>query len=349
MGGMKGMERKSYRDLKAEVWDTGICSGCGACVAVCPADAICFGGSGEADRPQNIGYCKQAVDEVACGACYDACPRIGSREPGSIGLYEEIISAKAAFDIPHRQSGGAVTAILVNALEEGLIDAIVTVSEDRWTLCPSSVVITGTEELIHQAGSRYNWWVPLVAALKTAVIERKFRRIAVIGVPCVVQALHKIRTSDNDLLKPFGRSIRLVIGLFCTECFDYSALVEGKLRKEYDVETWKVERLDVRGNLAVTMRDGTSISIPMKDIESTVRPGCHYCLDLTAVYSDISAGTVGSPAGFTSLIVRNDAGKMFVRSAVKNNRLVTGPDPDIAAIERLISLKVQKNSPDVKT
>ncbi|NYT07945.1 MAG: hypothetical protein GKC05_06805 [Methanomicrobiales archaeon] len=343
------MEERSYRDLKAEVWDTGICAGCGACVAVCPADAICFGESGTADRPLNIGYCKQAVDEVTCGACYDACPRIGPQEPGSIGACEQVVSARAGFDIPHRQSGGAVTAILVNALEEGLIDAVVTVSEDRWTLRPSSVVITSSEELIHQAGSRYNWWVPLVAALKTAVIERKFRRIAVIGVPCVVQALHRIRTSDNDLLMPFGRSIRLVIGLFCTESFDYSALVEGKLRKEYDIETWKIERLDVRGKLTVTMRDGTSVTIPMNELESTVRPGCRYCLDLTGVYSDISAGAVGSPAEFTTLIVRNEAGKMFVGSAEKNNRLVIGPEPDIGAIERLISLKVQKNSPKNKT
>jgi coenzyme F420 hydrogenase subunit beta len=339
------MKQKSYLDLKAEVWDTGICSGCGACVAVCPADAICFGESGEADRPLNIGYCKQAVDEVACGACYDACPRTGKREQADIGPYNEIISARAVIDIPHRQSGGAVTAILINALEEGLIDAVVTVSEDRWTLRPSSTVITSGEELVHQAGSRYNWWVPLVAALKMAVIERKFRRIAVIGVPCVVQALDRIRNSENDLLVPFGRSIRLVIGLFCTESFDYSALVEGKLRKEYGIDTWQIERLDVRGKLEITLRDGTSLAIPVSELQDTVRPGCHYCLDLTGIYSDISAGAVGSPPGYTTLVVRTDAGKMFVGSAIRNHRLVSGPNPDSAAIERLISLKVQKNSP----
>lgn len=32
----------NYEDLKREVWDKGICSGCGACVAVCPANAIIF-------------------------------------------------------------------------------------------------------------------------------------------------------------------------------------------------------------------------------------------------------------------------------------------------------------------
>ncbi len=60
---------------------------------------------------------------------------------------------KSAFEVPHRQSGGAVTSILANALDEGLIDAIVTVTEDRWTLKPSSVVITKSDVLVQQAGS----------------------------------------------------------------------------------------------------------------------------------------------------------------------------------------------------
>jgi coenzyme F420 hydrogenase subunit beta len=339
-------EERSYRDLKARVWDRGICAGCGACVAVCPADAICFGESGGTPCPSNIGYCKEANDEVPCGACYYACPRTGESKEERLGPYQAIITAKAGFDVPKRQSGGAVTALLVNALEEGMIDAIVTVSEDRWTLKPSSVVITSSEELIHQAGSRYNWWVPLVAALKTAVIERKYRKIAVIGVPCVVQALHSIRTSDHDLLMPYGRSIRLIVGLFCTESFDYTALVDGKLKKEYKVDTWKVERLDVtKGRLEVKMKDGSSLLLPMNELETTVRPGCHYCLDLTAVCSDISAGAVGSSPGYTSLIIRNDVGKMFLESAVKNKKLVFGPEADVAAIERLASLKVQRNKP----
>jgi len=340
------MERKSYLRLKEEVWDRGICSGCGACVAVCPADAVCFGEAGGATCPHNIGYCKEETDEVPCGACYEACPRTGEIRAEEMGPFQEILSAKAAFVVPRAQSGGAVTALLVNALEEGLIDAVVTVSEDRWTLRPSSVVISSADAIIHQAGSRYSWWVPLVAALKTAVVQKKCRRIAVIGVPCVVQAVDRIRKSDHDLLRPYGKSIRLVVGLFCTESFDYTALVEGKLRKEYKVDTWKVDRLDVRGKLEVRMRDGTSLSIPVQELEATVRPGCHYCLDLTGVYSDLSAGAVGSPAGFTSLIIRTDVGRMFLESAIRNQRIVTGPAPDISAIRKLIARKLQKNRPE---
>ncbi|MGA9028887.1 MAG: coenzyme F420 hydrogenase/dehydrogenase beta subunit N-terminal domain-containing protein, partial [Methanoregula sp.] len=155
------MAEKSYLDLKSEVWDEKKCSGCGACVAVCPADALSFAEGEMVVSPRSNGYCKQATDSVPCGACYAVCPRTGDQPAGTLGTYLELLSAKAAFEIPHRQSGGAVTAILANALDLGLIDAVVTVTEDPWTLKPSSAVITKSDVLIHEAGSRYSWWVPL--------------------------------------------------------------------------------------------------------------------------------------------------------------------------------------------
>ncbi len=142
------MAQKSYLDLKTEVWDTGKCSGCGACVAVCPADAISFAEGEMVSCPGTAGYCKQVTDTVPCGACYAACPRTGDRSPETLGTFLELVPAKASFDIPRRQSGGAVTAILANALDECLIDAVVTVTEDRWSLKPSSVVITRSEVLV---------------------------------------------------------------------------------------------------------------------------------------------------------------------------------------------------------
>ena len=177
------MAAKTYQDLKTEVWDTRKCSGCGACVAVCPADALSFAEGEMVASPRSNGYCKQVTDNVPCGACYAACPRTADAEPpkGTLGTHIGLCSAKAAFEIPHRQSGGAVTAILANALDTGLIDAVVTVTEDPWTLKPSSAVITKTDVLVHEAGSRYGWWVPLLASLKDAAITRKYTKIAVVG------------------------------------------------------------------------------------------------------------------------------------------------------------------------
>jgi coenzyme F420 hydrogenase subunit beta len=338
------MAEKSYLDLKNEVWDTGRCSGCGACVAVCPADALSFAEGEMITSPGTTGYCKLATDRVPCGACYAACPRTGDQPADTLGKYLELVPAKAAFDVQHRQSGGAVTAILANALDEGLVDAVVTVTEDRWSLKPSSVVITRSDVLVQQAGSRYSWWVPLLAALKNAVVERKFRRIAVVGVPCAVQALARIRTSENDLLKPYAKSIRLVVGLFCTETFDYAALVQGKLRTQYKLDPHEIRKLNVKGKLEVLKQDGSTTIVPLAELETCIRKGCHYCTDLTAVLSDISAGAVGSPAGTTTLVIRTPAGKGFVDSAVRNHKLTLGTGADLAAIEKLASAKIRKNT-----
>jgi coenzyme F420 hydrogenase subunit beta len=338
------MAEKSYLDLKREIWDTGRCSGCGACVAVCPADALTFDEGEMVVSPKSTGYCKQATDEVTCGACYDSCPRTGNQPSETLGDYLELFTAKATFEVPHRQSGGAVTSILANALDEGLIDAVVTVNEDRWTLKPSSVVITKSDVLLQQAGSRYSWWVPLLAALKNAVVERKFKRIAVVGVPCAVQAVARIRASENDLLKPYAKAIRLTIGLFCTETFDYTLLIQGKLRSHYKLEPHEIRKLDVKGKLEVLKQDGSTTIVPLAELETCIRKGCRYCTDLTAVRSDISAGAIGSPAGSTTLIVRTTTGKGFVDSAIRNKKLEISPRVDTVVIEKLAAAKIKKNS-----
>ena len=248
-------------------------------------------------------------------------------------------------NIPGRQSGGAVTAILAHALDTGMIDAVVTIGEDRFTLRPHSVVITSHEQLLHEAGSRYSWWVPLLAALKTAVITRKYKRIAIVGLPCAVQAVSRIRASDQDLLLPYARAIRLVIGLFCTESFDYDALVEKKLKSEHHIETWQIKKLDVRGKLIVTMNDGSETAFPMKDLGDTVRLGCHHCADTTSLYADISAGSVGSPEGYTTIIIRSPVGKVFLDTAITSGVLQQGGPVNTQAIEKLARNKIDKNFP----
>ena len=336
------MEMKTYKDLEAEIWDTELCSGCGACVAVCPADALRFAPE-NTGAPVNIGYCKADNDGVPCGACYAACPRVDITDQGRmLGAYQDIVPARAIFPVEKRQSGGAVTAILANALDEGLIDAVVTVTSDPWTLKPTSAVITTSDVLIRHAGSRYSWWVPLLASLKEAVVTRKYRRIAIVGVPCVARAAQMIRESDHELLLPYAKAIRLVIGLFCTETFDYTKLVEGKLQSEKEIEPWEIQRMDVKGKLDVYLQDERHISIPLADLEECVRPGCRVCTDLTAVDADVSAGAIGSPDGYTTLVIRNDIGRGFVDRAVWRGKLATGGAVDLSIIERLAAKKAER-------
>jgi coenzyme F420 hydrogenase subunit beta len=336
------MTEKTYRDLKKEVWDAGLCSGCGACVAVCPAEGLFFEAGRGTESPVSTGTCKEDLDGVPCGVCYAICPRASGETRQMLGVYTGAMAARAAFEVPRRQSGGAVTAILASALDEGLLDGVVTVTEDRFTLEPRSAIITSSEALVHEAGSRYSWWVPLLASLKEAVVRRKLRRIAVVGVPCAVQAVQRMRRSDNQLAKPYGRSIRLLVGLFCTESFDYRALVGGVLGEKYGVGPWQVKRLNVSGKLEVTVEGRDQITIPLKELEATVRPGCRSCTDFAAVDADISAGAVGAPKGCTTLLIRTPVGRSFVDRAVASGRLVATPAVDITAIERLAREKSRR-------
>ncbi len=335
---------RNFEDLKREVWDRGICSGCGACVAVCPADAIVFKKGNDSEAPVNTGYCKALTDHVECGACYSACPRTEEAASAKkmLGDYIHIGSAKSGFEVSGKQSGGAITAILANAFEEGLIDAVVTVSEDKWTHEPFSALITSKEAIIATAGSRYNWWVPTLAALKEAAVTRKYSRIAVVATPCAAQSLRRMKESENDLIKPFGNAIRLIIGLFCTETFDYGKLVQDKLKSELDIEPWNIRGFDVKGRLEIRMNNNKTESLSLKDIEDCIRPGCLHCTDFTAVDSDISAGSIGSKEGFTTIIIRNKEGQGFVDSAVRNGRLVFTDVYDPAPIEKLAGKKAER-------
>ena len=264
---------------------------------------------------------------------------------GLLGECRSLISAKAGIEIPHRQSGGAVTAILADALDTGTIDAVVTVSEDRFTLKPQSVIITSSGELIRHAGSRYAWWVPLLAALKEAVLTRKCRKIAVVGLPCVTEAIAKMKESENDLVLPYARSIRLVIGLFCTETFDYDHLVTDILDRRYGIKPYDVQKLDMKGGLLVTRTDGEVLKISLKELDEAVRPGCRICTDLTARNADISAGSVGSSPGHTTLIIRNGIGEAFLQSAVASGSLILEGEIDLKAIESLAAKKAARCIP----
>jgi len=265
------MAAKSYLDLKSEVWDAGRCSGCGACTAVCPADALFFREGTMIQSPESNGYCKQATDGVDCGACYEVSQRACDQPSDTLGEDLDCVSAKAAFDIHRKQSGGAVSAILASALDNGLVDAVVTITEDRWTRRPASVVITRSDVLVSHAGSRYSWWVPLLSGLRHAVIEKKYRRIAVVGVPCVAQAAARIRSSRHDLVLPYGQAIRFIIGLFCTETFDYEALIIKKLKTEKKIDPAQIQKLDVKGRLEILMQDGNVTVLPISELESCVK------------------------------------------------------------------------------
>ncbi len=353
---------KSYLNLKEEVWDNNICSGCGACVAVCPVDNIYFKEESpvkfvcdecaciitpaeEVEHPVSAEFCKVTLYDVPCGACYDACPRTKNKTipaiKKGIGKIIQCLKAKSKIEVDNAQSGGVVSAILANAFDEGLIDGAIVMIEDKWTMEPKSYLATSKEDVLKSSGSRYNWNIPILKALKDAIMVRKLNKLAIVGTPCVMNAVYQIMASNNDLLKPFKDAIRLKIGLFCFETYNYDKMMNKF--EEKGINPWNVYKMEIeKGKLVVKLIDGNTIEFKLKDVEDAMREGCKVCGDFTGIVSDISIGNIGTPSGYSTVLIRNEWGKGFFDRAYDNGYIEYEEDVDMEAVKKLVELKKKR-------
>ncbi len=297
MGGGKGMGKgrrkppkkipgKYFENLKRVVMDN-YCCNCAACVAACPVKGISV--TSYSSPPYFPGWEDNCTD---CGFCVRACPRWDYVPLSGTGSYVEALAVKSnRFD---GQDGGAVTEILVSAMEKGIVDfALVVAGDENWK--PSPLLTGNVEEVVLSSKTKYSHAYPLSAlkGLKGASSER----IAVVGTPCVVSAVRKLQAEMGK----FARKIKLVIGLFCMENFYYPELM--KFLKEKGVDISSVEKMDIKKGKFILRPSGTSF--PVKELDGIVPPGCRVCQDFTSVQSDISVGSVGSPDGFSTVLIRN--------------------------------------------
>ncbi|MDY6892811.1 MAG: coenzyme F420 hydrogenase/dehydrogenase beta subunit N-terminal domain-containing protein [Chloroflexota bacterium] len=231
----------------------GLCTGCGTCVGICPLDAI------EMTVDHLRGIYVPALDREECnecGMCVDVCPghnvdfrqlnlEIFGKEPGDIllGNYLNCYTGYAAdSDIRYNSaSGGLVTALLIFALEEGLIDgALVTKMRDDRPLEPEPFIARTREEIISAARSKY-CPVPANIAVKEILKAREGERFAVVGLPCHI---HGIRNAER-VNKTLAERIVLHVGLFCAHT-DTFALAELVLQK-HRIDKEHVASFDYRG------------------------------------------------------------------------------------------------------
>src|SRR5690606_36018260 len=126
-----------WLELKAEVIDTGLCTGCAGCVVACPHDVIGYthesGGYKPFHLEEELGPDDCIHGQKGCTSCTRACPRFRSWEPEAdehlfaryrtddelSGIYQDILLTKASDETVHKmgQDGGLVSAMLLWLLE----------------------------------------------------------------------------------------------------------------------------------------------------------------------------------------------------------------------------------------
>lgn len=233
------------------------------------------------------------------------------------GVYRRLAVARAN-DPEARargQDGGVVTALLLSALEDKIVDGAVVSGMDRQKpFYPVPRLAETREEILKCAGTRYSF-SPNVQALAEAVKQRK-KEIAFVATACQVQAVRRMQSAGLELAKP----VKYVIGLMCSECFTYEGLMEEYIRDKLSLILSDIEKINIKGKMLVTTRSEAR-TIPLTEVKQYSRTSCGLCRDFSAEKADISVGGLGLE-GWTFVVVRTVRGEELFSKAEKAGAVV---------------------------
>jgi coenzyme F420 hydrogenase subunit beta len=324
--------------LDTEVWALDRCAGCGNCVALCSKGVLHWGSDEHPAREQRtkaLGLSQTTLDTCTfCQRfCEEGCPRLEA-EWHALPV-RKVASVRATGIVDSGEPGDVLRSLLVAALSAGLIDGAVVGDLDRWTLQPVARVATTVGEVVEALGTPY-LWTPVLSALNEAVFEQRLHNLAVVGTPCVSQALRKLGASANTRLAPYQRAVRLTIAAFCTGVYR-SELLSDSMGGGLGIDPRSIKRLEMspRDNrLTATLWDGSQRAVPMSRVEKYTRRGCARCDDYMGESADIAIGSVGARPGSCTLIARTSMGEILLHASVDLGLLEVSEQVDQVALAR---------------
>lgn len=320
-------ESGGQQELVEMVQKAGLCTGCGACVSLCPYQVS------YQDRTVVLHACDKKI-----GRCYLFCPRTKSDldalrkaffaetdltpEIGAVKGYY-IARARDEEDRKDAQHGGVVTALISLALEEGLIDTAV-VAEGKDEFLHRGVAVKDPQDVRKRGKSKFIV-SPTVAEFNRAA-RTDAGKIGVVATPCQSLALAKMR------MKPFPENesnidkLGLVVGLFCGWTLSWRQFCDLLCKK---TTLDGIQGMDIppgKRSVEVYTKGGV-IVFSMDELAAITREACLYCADTTAEFSDISVGSARIPGrweeirSWNQIIVRTKQGQELLNLAGKKGVL----------------------------
>jgi coenzyme F420 hydrogenase subunit beta len=348
------MKIMGQKELHKEVKEAKFCTGCGACVNLCPYHAC---------------YHDEVVMLHACdlkeGGCYAFCPRTPTDlealkkrlfdpkdmipEIGAVKGFYITRSADPAIRAG-AQHGGTATALLTLALQEGIIDTAV-VADEGAALLPEGAMVQDSDAIKRRGKSKFVV-APNVAEFNRLAKEGG-KKIGMVATPCQALALAKMREKPLRNYADRIDQLKLVIGLFCGWALSWRNLT-ALLRKKIALE--EIEGMDIppsKYHLLQLYTKKGGIDISLDEVNSSVRGACWYCPDLTAEFSDISVGSARLPEGWevakgwNQVIVRTSTGQRLLNLA-KERGLLEFRDVPEGNLDKLKTASLGKKKTAVK-
>ncbi|MDZ7674975.1 MAG: Coenzyme F420 hydrogenase/dehydrogenase, beta subunit C-terminal domain [Acidimicrobiales bacterium] len=354
-----------WLELKNEVIDSGLCTGCAGCVIACPHDVIGYdheaGGYTPFHLEEEMGPDDCVHGQKGCTSCTRACPRFRNWEPEAdehlfartreddeqSGIYQDILLTRAADQTVHElgQDGGLVSAILLWLLEEEYIDgALVSYLEgDKgdWKAKPG--VATNKQEILDASGSRYTYSANTLALPEA--VDRGLQNLALVGMSCQSSVPPVMW---HRKLGKVGKPIKFNIGLLCSKTFD-DAIFEELFETKYRIPKQTITKMNIKGVFQLWTEDGSYHEIPLKECHAWTREGCNHCPDFAAEHADISTGGIGEKNDWTLTIVRTELGREVISRMIDAGAIEARPgdeDPGAIALMHKLAKKSRQRWPD---
>lgn len=299
-----------YEALREQVLDRDLCTNCGACTGFCP-------------------YLHAGKDQVAvladcgveaCGRCYNYCPRTienwdelrrgATAQPDAehgLGTDSKVVRARIKPDQARGniQYGGMASAVIAQALKNGLIDGAIVSGGERGRTIP---LLATTEAAVFAAAGTKFTVGPTVAEFNRQM-KTSQRRLGVVGLPCQVQAMRKMQALDMD---PVTSRLKFVVGLFCTWGLSQRKFAAYFERKIGEREVIKVDIPPPPARYMTVETPDEVIQLPLDEVKQFVLPACSVCTDMTAELADIAVGAFEGKRGWSTVIARSDEAKKIM-------------------------------------
>ncbi|MFX1278150.1 MAG: Coenzyme F420 hydrogenase/dehydrogenase, beta subunit C-terminal domain [Promethearchaeota archaeon] len=333
-----------YEPVKV-IFESKNCSGCGLCAGICPVNCLqIYNGFGKINEDKCI----------RCGLCYFVCPRTyfpikvlnmaleeasEIKEYENVGHYLEAYSAKTKIKEISEicQDGGISSTCLHYLFDKKKIDLALGAKMSNTLWRPEPILLKTKEDILKTAGTKYvnN---PNLQILNQK--EVKNTKIAIVGVPCQMQAL--LKSQIYNIGFPSLENIDYRIGIFCMESFSFESLL--KICEKMNVDIKNAKKMDInKGKFFVYTNKGEELNIPIKEISHLAREDCEMCYDLTSESADISIGSIGSPSGWNTVLIRTEKGKQLYEELISNNLIESKPieevKPGLSLLQRIAGSK----------
>jgi len=336
-------------DLKRKVLQNELCTGCSACVHLCPyfehyrdKTVIVHGCDGTQGRC--YAYCPRTPTDLSALQKDHFDPKDLTPELGAVKSLLVTRAADPAIRATS-QHGGTVTTLVRLALSEGIIDAAVLAGRKE-TFLTESTTLSRPDEVAARAKTQFVV-SPTVGEFNEAAGRDDARRIGVVATPCQALALAKMRHRPDPADAEKVGKLRLVIGLFCGWALSWEKLkplLEARIGPE------PIVKIDIPPSryqcMEVTTESGR-LSIPLSEVEACVRENCRYCYDMTGEFSDISVGSARSPEGWevdrgwNQTLVRTPLGEQLVGLA-RSRGVLEVKDAPPGALAKLMAAALNK-------